>query len=125
MIKLSNNRKDISVVSDQIGTPTYAKDLASAIVQIMKINGNFGTYHYSNEGVASWYDFANAIFDETKSKIELKPIPTIAYPTPAKRPFYSVLNKTSIKEKYQLEVPYWKNSLDCCLKLITNSIVKI
>lgn len=117
MIKLSNNRKDISVVSDQIGTPTYAKDLASAIVQIMKINGNFGTYHYSNEGVASWYDFANAIFDETKSKIELKPIPTIAYPTPAKRPCFSVLDKTKIKQNFDIEIPHWRTSLK---RAITN-----
>jgi len=127
MLRLGKEREELNVVVDQIGTPTHAADLAKAILTILpKIkNEAVEILHYSNEGVCSWFDFAKAIFKMQGLPVKVKPIESAEYPTPAKRPFYSVLNKTSIKEKYQLEVPYWKNSLDCCLKLITNSIVKI
>jgi len=75
-------------------------------------------FHYSNEGVCSWYDFAQTIFELKGIPIKLNPIETIQYPTPAKRPYYSVLNKNKIKEKYQIEIPYWKDSLIDCLKKI-------
>lgn len=112
MLRLANNNKKINVINDQIGTPTYAKDLAKIILEIIKIdNNNFGVYNYSNEGVASWYDFAKAIFDISNLKIKINPIPTINYPTPAKRPNFSVLNKTKIKETFQLDIPHWRDSL--------------
>jgi dTDP-4-dehydrorhamnose reductase len=127
MLRLGSERDQLNVVADQIGTPTHAADLAEAILTILpKIkNEAVEIFHYSNEGVCSWYDFAKAIFEIQGLPIKVKPTESAQYPTPAKRPFYSVLNKTNIKEKYQLEVPYWKNSLGCCLQLITSSIVKI
>jgi len=112
MLKLAETRDEISVVSDQIGTPTYAGDLADVILKIIRSKTkNFGLYHYSNEGVASWYDFAKAIFEASHSQIKLNPIKTAAYPTPAKRPFYSVLNKSRIKKNLKVETPYWRDSL--------------
>ncbi len=107
----------LKVVADQIGTPTYAGDLAQAIYQIVKHpHWTPGIYHYSNEGVASWYDFAKAIFEIADEKVEVEPIPTSAYPTPAKRPHYSVLNKSKIKQTYGIEVPYWRDSLKTCIR---------
>ncbi|MFK7781784.1 dTDP-4-dehydrorhamnose reductase [Psychroserpens sp.] len=112
MLRLSNNRDELGVVSDQIGTPTYAMDLAHVILKIIKENHiAYGIYHYSNEGVASWYDFAFTIFDLSKVKITVNPISTEDFPTPAERPKYSVLDKTKIKEVFKLEIPHWKNSL--------------
>ena len=112
MLRLAEIRDEISVVSDQIGTPTYAGDLADVILKIIRSKTkNFGLYHYSNEGVASWYDFAKAIFEASHSQIKLNPIKTAAYPTPAKRPFYSVLNKSRIKKNLKVETPYWRDSL--------------
>ena len=112
MLKLAETRDEISVVSDQIGTPTYAGDLADVILKIIRSKTkNFGLYHYSNEGVASWYDFAKAIFEASHSQIKLNPIKTAEYPTPAKRPFYSVLNKSRIKKNLKVETPYWRDSL--------------
>lgn len=112
MIRLSKEKDQLSVVSDQIGTPTYATDLASVILQIISTNNNqYGIYHYSNEGVASWYDFAKAIFEEIDSRIKLLPIKTIEYPTPAQRPQFSVLDKSKIKSVLQLEIPHWRDSL--------------
>jgi dTDP-4-dehydrorhamnose reductase len=112
MIKLSKERNQLSVVVDQIGTPTYATDLASIILQLISTNNNqYGIYHFSNEGVASWYDFAKAIFEEIGSEIKLVPIKSIEYPTLAKRPPFSVLDKTKIKRMLQIEIPYWRDSL--------------
>ena len=112
MLRLAETRDEISVVSDQIGTPTYAGDLADVILKIISSkNTNFGLYHYSNEGVASWYDFAKTIFEASNLKIKLNAIKTQAYPTPAKRPFYSVLNKSRIKKNLKVETPYWRDSL--------------
>ncbi|MBU2938048.1 dTDP-4-dehydrorhamnose reductase [Lacinutrix sp. C3R15] len=112
MIKLSEGRELLTIVADQIGTPTYATDLAETIIKIITTNNTqYGIYHYSNEGVASWYDFAKAIFEESNIKIKVLPIPSKAYPTPAKRPHFSVLDKTKIKTNLQMEIPYWRDSL--------------
>jgi len=100
------------VVSDQIGTPTYAGDLAAVILKIVSSkNTNFGLYHYSSEGAVSWYDFAKAIFEETNIQITLSPINTEAYPTPAKRPFFSVMDKTKITSIMGIETRNWSESL--------------
>jgi len=118
MLKLAETRDEISVVSDQIGTPTYAGDLADVILKIISSkNTNFGLYHYSNDGVASWYDFAKAIFEESNKEIRLNPIKTEAYPTAEKRPFYSVMDKTKIKSALKIEIPFWDDSL---IKAIEN-----
>ena len=112
MIKLSKERDVLNVVADQIGTPTYATDLAETILKIITTNNKqYGIYHYSNEGVASWYDFAKAIFEESYIKIKVLPIKSEAYPTPAKRPHFSVLDKTKIKTTLQIEIPHWRDSL--------------
>ncbi|MDH7446361.1 dTDP-4-dehydrorhamnose reductase [Aquimarina sp. 2201CG14-23] len=116
MLRLGDERDEISVVCDQIGTPTYAGDLAEVIVKLVKEeNNSFGTYHYSNEGVASWYDFAKAIFEESNAKIKLLPIKSEAYPTPAERPCFSVMDKSKIKKTLNFEIPYWRDSLKKCL----------
>ena len=122
MLRLAETRDEISVVGDQIGTPTNAADLAEAILNILpKIsNETVELFHYSNEGVCSWYDFAKAIFEKKGLPIKVNPIETSQYPTPAKRPFYSVLNKTNIKENFQMEIPYWKTSLDKCKIIISD-----
>ncbi|WP_452227221.1 dTDP-4-dehydrorhamnose reductase [Lacinutrix cladophorae] len=112
MIKLSKERKEINVVSDQIGTPTYTTDLAEIMLKIITTNNKqYGTYHFSNEGVASWYDFAKAIFEESNIDINVLPIKSEAYPTPAKRPHFSVLDKTKIKTNLKIEIPHWRVSL--------------
>ncbi len=112
MCRLMDERKEVGVINDQIGSPTYAKDLALAIVKIVdssKWEG--GIYHYSNEGEISWYDFAVAIRDFRSFDCEVKPIPTSAYPTPARRPKYSLLDKSKIKAIFAVEVPSWEISL--------------
>jgi len=117
MQQLMQEKESLNVVYDQTGTPTYAPDLAAAILTILQhpdgITG--GIYHYSNEGVASWYDFAVAIKALTGSKCAIYPVTTDQYPTAAKRPAYSVLNKAKIKTTFGLEIPYWKDSLAVCL----------
>ena len=118
MLRLAETRDEISVVSDQIGTPTYAGDLAAVILKIVSSkNTNFGLYHYSNDGVASWYDFAKAIFEASNTEIRLNPIKTEAYPTPAKRPVYSVLDKTKIKKILRIQAPFWSESLQKAIKV--------
>lgn len=117
MLKLAETKEEINVVADQIGTPTYAGDLARAIHQILRHEKwTPGIYHFTDEGVASWYDFAKAIFEISGIDIRVNPIPTSAYPTPAKRPLYSVLSKAKIKNTYGLEIPYWRDSLARMLK---------
>lgn len=112
MLKLGRERDKLNVVCDQIGTPTYAGDLADVILRIIaQDNCSYGTYHYSNEGIASWYDFAKAIFEESNTTVELRPIKTIDYPTSAERPSFSVMDKTKIKEELNIEIPYWRDSL--------------
>jgi len=119
MLRLSTERSELGIISDQIGSPTYAKDLARVVVHIIKSNSNeFGVYHYSNEGVASWYDFAKAIFDITNAKIVTNAIPTSAYPTPATRPRFSVMDKTKLKRNLEIEIPYWRDSLKEAISLI-------
>lgn len=112
MLRLMNEREEISVIDDQIGSPTSARDLAQAIDHIIT-SGDWvgGVYHYSNEGEASWHDFALAIRELSGLTCEVKAIPTTAYPTPAKRPKYSLLDKSKIKETYGIVVPHWKDSL--------------
>lgn len=120
MLRLGKEREELHVVADQIGTPTNAGDLAKAILTILpKLkNDTVALFHYSNEGVCSWYDFAQAIFDIKDISVKVNPIESTQYPTPAERPFYSALNKTNIKEKFQLEIPYWKKSLKKRLKIL-------
>ena len=117
MLRLMAERDEIAVINDQIGSPTYAKDLAQAIVDI--IDGKQwvpGVYHYSNEGETSWYDFAVAIRDSKNLDCTIKPIPTAAYPTAAKRPRYSLLDKAKIKATFGVQVPHWTESLARMLK---------
>nr|WP_298929726.1 dTDP-4-dehydrorhamnose reductase [uncultured Allomuricauda sp.] len=117
MLKLGNERDELSVVYDQVGTPTYALDLATVVLHIIKAHSiEYGVYNYSNEGVASWYDFAKAIFDNYKINIDLKPILSTEYPMPAERPKFSVLDKSKIKNTFGLEIPHWKDSLTVALK---------
>ncbi|WP_270089106.1 dTDP-4-dehydrorhamnose reductase [Sphingobacterium sp. SYP-B4668] len=113
MLRLMAEREEISVVADQIGTPTYAYDLAKAIVAIIDSEiWQAGVYHYSNEGEISWYDFAIAIREISKLSCTIHPIPTSAYPTPAKRPRFSLLDKSKIKSTFGVEVPFWRDSLE-------------
>ncbi|MDX1937794.1 MAG: dTDP-4-dehydrorhamnose reductase [Flavihumibacter sp.] len=116
MLRLMKERQSLNVVNDQLGSPTYAADLANAILQIVN-SGNWqpGIYHYSNTGVISWYQFAVAIKELAGLNCTVNPIPTSAYPTPAKRPAYSVFNKEKIQGTYKLHIPDWKDSLKICL----------
>ena len=119
MLRLGSERTELGVVFDQIGTPTYAHDLACAIQQIITKGIVSGIYHYSNEGVCSWYDFTKAIFALGGiTNCTLKPLHTNEYPTPAARPHYSVLDKTKIKQTYGIEIPHWMDSLCSCMKRI-------
>jgi len=112
MLRLARDRDSLSVVNDQIGTPTHAVDLANAIAKvILSSSTNYGIYHYSNEGKASWYDFAKKIFEVNKIEINLKPISTSEFPTPAQRPKYSVLDKSKIKKEFNLLIEEWQDSL--------------
>jgi len=117
MLRLGRERKSLGVIFDQVGTPTYARDLAKVILDIVpKIeNNNVEIYHYTNEGVTSWYDFSKAIFELSGIGCDVQAIETKAYPTPATRPPYSVLNKKKIKEHFNLTIPYWRESLKECL----------
>lgn len=124
MLRLSSERDSLSVVNDQIGTPTYAVDLAEALLTIIQSPiihhpSSFGIYNFSNEGKCSWYDFAKEIFNQKEIQIDLKPILTLDYPTPAKRPAYSVLDKTKIKQVFSVEILNWKESLSKCLKKLS------
>ena len=118
MLRLGKEKDTLGVIFDQVGTPTYAKDLAEAVLTILpKITNNrVEIYHYSNEGVCSWYDFAQEIFELSGTSCHINAIETKDYPTPAKRPHYSLLNKAKIKKTFMIEIPYWKTSLKTCLK---------
>jgi len=118
MLKLGKEKESLGVIFDQVGTPTYAKDLAKTILDILpQVENNITkTYNYSNEGVLSWYDFAKEIMKMAKIDCKINPIETYQYPTPAKRPHYSLLNKAKIKKEFNIEIPYWKDGLDDCLK---------
>ncbi len=119
MLRLGKEQDELGIIFDQVGTPTYAKDLAMVIlngIQDSKFESqNCEVYHYSNEGVCSWYDFAKVIFEISHITCKTNPIETKDYPTPAKRPYYSVLNKTKIKSDLEILIPYWKDSLRECL----------
>lgn len=132
MLRLMTERKEINVVNDQFGSPTYARDLAEAIVTM--VNGQSSIvnepqyspftilhspiFHFSNEGIISWYDFAVAIKEIKKFDCIVNPIPTSSYPTPAKRPSYSVFDKTKIVNAFNIELKHWRNSLEECLALL-------
>ena len=119
MIRLGKERSELGVIFDQIGTPTYAHDLAHVIMTVVRKGIVPGVYHFTNEGVISWYDFAKAIHRIAGIKTcHVRPLHTAEYPTPARRPHYSVLDKTKIKKVYGIEIPYWEDSLrDCIEKL--------
>lgn len=127
MLKLMNEKEEINVVSDQIGSPTYAADLAEAILQIITTLHTHdsrltthGLYHFSNEGIISWYDFAVAIKEISGNKCKVNPIPTSQYPTPAKRPAYSALDKTKIQQTFGIKLKDWKKSLEVCIRKINS-----
>ncbi|MEI6433543.1 MAG: dTDP-4-dehydrorhamnose reductase [Bacteroidota bacterium] len=124
IMKYGKERDELNVVFDQIGTPTYASDLAKAILQIVSLNNSgsgIEVFHYANEGVASWYDFARAIVDFSGINCKINAIETKDYPLPAVRPFYSVFNKAKIKKRFQMEIPDWRDSLKECIGRITNN----
>lgn len=121
ILRLAAERDELRVVDDQIGTPSWTLDITNAIRSLIKGNAN-GVFHFTNEGVASWYDFAAEILAQAKQlgilskACQLKPIPTEAYPTPAKRPAYSVLSKTKIRQQLDYDIPHWKESLSLMLR---------
>ena len=124
MLRLGKEREALKVVYDQVGTPTYALDLADAILHIIsQIQQGAtpehhwrGIFNYSAEGVASWYDFAVAIFRKTNNPIPVYPIRTLSYPTPAERPAFSLMSKEKIKSVFGLTIPHWEKSLDLCIR---------
>lgn len=128
MLRLGQERASLNVIFDQVGTPTFAHDLAVAIMTIIdtehfkQAQWTSELYHYSNEGVCSWYDFAREIFEYSNIDCDVSPIETKDYPTPAVRPHYSLLNKAKIKQDYQLTIPYWKQSLHQCIDLLQEQI---
>ena len=121
MLRFGSERNELGVIFDQVGTPTSATDLAKTCLEILSSKENMNisrkgkVYHYSNEGVASWYDFAIAIMTLGEVNCHIKPIETKDYPTPAKRPHYSVLNKSKIKTDFEIDIPYWRDSLAICI----------
>ena len=126
MLRLGKEKESLGVIFDQVGTPTYARDLAKTCLEILdykkeaNINSNGNLYHYSNEGVASWYDFAISIMELGGQNCKVNPIQTKDYLTLAKRPQYSVLNKSKIKTDFKIEIPYWRDSLKDCIEKIKN-----
>ncbi|NQU80386.1 MAG: dTDP-4-dehydrorhamnose reductase [Bacteroidetes bacterium] len=127
MLRLGAEKESLGVIFDQVGTPTYAFDLANAIIKIInhindnKKDFNPGIYNFSNEGVCSWYDFAVSIMKSAGLSCKVLPIETKDYPLPANRPFYSVLNKNKIRSAFNIEIPHWKESLDKCIRKIKKS----
>ncbi len=117
MLRLADSQPEIKVVCDQIGTPTFARDLARAVVKVLQSHQWVpGIYHFTDEGAASWYDFAKAIFRIAGKDVKVTPIPTEDYPTPASRPSYSILDRTRIKATYGIEIPHWEEALADCLR---------
>ncbi|TGN07962.1 dTDP-4-dehydrorhamnose reductase [Leptospira ilyithenensis] len=120
ILKLSSERPELKVIFDQVGTPTWANDLAGVCIAFL-FKQMPGIFHYSNEGVASWYDFAKEIVEISKNKSNVLPIETKDYPTPAKRPHYSLLNKSKIKTSLEISIPHWKDSLKECMKSLSGA----
>ena len=125
MMRLGKEKKKLNVIFDQIGTPTFAGDLANTCLAILsneqnRIDKAGKVYHFSNEGVASWYDFATAVMKINKLDCEVLPIETKDYPTLAKRPHYSVLNKAKIKQNFKITIPYWRDSLEGCIQKLNS-----
>ncbi|MBE9467369.1 MAG: dTDP-4-dehydrorhamnose reductase [Bacteroidetes bacterium] len=124
MIKLGTERDELNVIFDQVGTPTYAYDLAKTILDIINQSTENDSvfsqdiYHFSNHGVCSWYDFAKAIMELSKINCKINAIESKDYPTPATRPFYSVLNKSKIQNTFNILIPFWRDSLSQCIKKI-------
>ena len=127
MLKLGHDKDELGVIFDQVGTPTNASDLAKTCLDILayskeaNINSKGKIYHYSNEGVTSWYDFARAIMELGSIDCKVRPIETKDYPTPAKRPHYSVLNKSKIKTDFNIQIPNWRDSLDKCIEKLKSN----
>lgn len=123
MMRLGKERDQLNVVFDQVGTPTYAGDLAAAIVKLIQseeLADVSGLYHFSNEGVCSWYDFAQEIMDQENITCNVQPILSSQYPTPVRRPSFSVLDKAKIKKDFNITIPYWKHSLVMCLRKLNS-----
>lgn len=120
MLRLGRERDSLNVIFDQVGSPTYATDLGRALVALLKAESQPGVelYHYSNEGVCSWYDFAKAIFELSGVNCAVNPIETKDYPTPARRPHYSLINKAKIKQTLGMQVPYWREALKRCMGML-------
>ena len=117
MLKLGAERDELKVIADQAGTPTYAINLAETIIHIiLSDSAAYGIYHYSNEGIASWYDFAKAIFELSSTDVKVIPVPTSEYKTRAIRPAYSVMDKSKVKQTFGLQIPYWRESLAICIE---------
>lgn len=117
MQKLGTEREELSVIVDQVGTPTYAIDLASSILDITASGSkDYGIYHFSNEGAISWYDFAHAIFEVSGISVNLNPIPTSQYVTRAKRPAFAVMDKSKIKRNFGINIKHWRESLEVCIE---------
>lgn len=122
MLNLGAERDELKVIADQAGTPTYAMDLAACILLIIQRGSTaYGIYHYSNEGIASWYDFAKAIFENVRAKVKVTPVRTDEYITKARRPAYSVMDKSKIKKNFNIEIPYWRDSLITCIRKLKNN----
>ena len=123
MIRLSKEKEELRVVWDQTGTPTYARDLAKFIIEIVERDSVlYGTYHYSNEGATTWYDFVMAIFELNNSKTKVIPIRTSEYPLRAARPSYSVFDKSKVKRNFNIEIPYWRKSLEYCINRLGEKV---
>jgi len=119
MMRLGTEKDELKIIADQIGTPTYAIDLAKCVLSIIANDKKlYGTYHFSNEGVTSWYDFAMAIFDIAKINVKVYPVRTAEYVTRAVRPTFSVMDKTKIKNNLQIQIPYWRTSLEQCINVL-------
>lgn len=124
MLRLGREREQLGVIVDQVGSPTYAIDLANAILDIIESdNKAYGIYHYSNEGATSWYDFAKAVFDLSETSVKLNPVKTSEYVTRAVRPAFSVMDKSKIKNTFGISIPYWRDSLGICIDRLVNETV--
>ncbi len=120
MLRLGAEKDELKIIADQVGTPTYAIDLADCILHVIKNdNKQYGIYHYSNEGVTSWYDFAMGIFDISNTQVKVYPVRTSEYITRAVRPAFSVMDKSKVKSTFNVEIPYWRNSLETCIKRLS------